>query len=174
MRSILPIVALYVDPHVCATLGLILTAMTGAMGLLLLLSSGKPGQFLKTAEQRIAGAGGVFGLSYAACSLFWGFYGSLIHSRALVLSFYVGWKALGGSGDACLHSRAQKYQGLAESLCCHSHRIQSCCYLQLLNRPSNRLDYFPCSESRPVDRNVDLLRYVPVRRRARKAISEKQ
>jgi hypothetical protein len=96
MSSILPIVALYVDPHVCATLGLILTAMTGAMGLLLLLSSGKPGQFLKTAEQRIAGAGGLFGLSYAACSLFWGFYGSLIHSRALALSFYVGWKALGG------------------------------------------------------------------------------
>ncbi len=96
MRSILAIVALYIDPHVCATLGLILTGITGTMGLLLLLSSGTPGQFLKTFEQRIAGAGGLFGLSYAACSLFWRFYGSLIHSRALALSFYFGWKTLGG------------------------------------------------------------------------------
>jgi hypothetical protein len=96
MRLILAIVGLHIDPHLCAMLGLVLTSMTGTMGLLLLLGSGRPGQFLKTLEQRIAAAGGLFGLSFAGCSLFWRFYGSLIHSRALAISLYVGWKILGG------------------------------------------------------------------------------
>ena len=96
MRSILAVFALYLDWRLCAALELITIGLTAVMGFLLLLSSGRPGQFLKTPEQRIAGVGGLLGLSYAVCDLFWRSYGALLESRLLALAFFVGWKILGG------------------------------------------------------------------------------
>jgi hypothetical protein len=96
MRATLAILLLFIDRRLCATVGLITIGLTALMSILLLLSSGKPGQFLKTLEQRIAAVGGLLGLSYAASDLFWRFYGDLLHSRFLAIGFYVGWKLLGG------------------------------------------------------------------------------
>jgi hypothetical protein len=95
-ESNLPILALYIDRRLCAKLNLVFVAITTLTALLLLLSSGKPGQFLKTQQQQIAAVGGFLGLSYAARNLFWRFYGDILHARLLAFGFYIGWKILGG------------------------------------------------------------------------------
>jgi hypothetical protein len=96
MKAILAIVVVNVTRSLCATLGLMLVGLTILMSVMLLLGSGKPGQFLKTLEQRVAGTAGLVGLSYAAADIFWRYYAGFLPSRALAIAFYAGWKILGG------------------------------------------------------------------------------
>jgi hypothetical protein len=145
MRVILATLALYLDRHLCATLELITIGLTAVMGFLLLLSSGRPGQFLKTPEQRIAAVGGLLGPVIRSVRSLLAVLRSpspvpIAGHRLLCRLEDSGWHV---AGDACLHPCTQKCQGSAKCVGCSLSSIQSCCHPRLLDRPSYSRAYFP-------------------------------
>ena len=94
--ALLPTLALYLSPRVCATLCLIFSSLVAWQSFALLLGSARAGRLLKTLSQRIAAVAALLGLTYAACDLFWRYYEGFPHNRWPATGFYVFWHILGG------------------------------------------------------------------------------